>query len=609
MRKPEKSKIFLATTALEEFWDTSQPILFLGDWCKVYDRKAIWENLDAETLESPLINQDPDVVRSYIDSIFEILLPAIAEWLNKVHCTDHSLQYWRILIGRFLFLHIQTVYDRYSRLKASYSVYPELNTIGLALQSYRTPVNIDDYYTLMLNSDAWHLQLFTQLIKLSFPPPISYKNYLWNDEITQCANRIMGQAPYKLSTKLKINFLWLIAKFRGPKTIGLLSVVLSKKECFYLMLASRFKILPLLPRSPCTVQQRKLLATTPNLSLRQELTGLPITDDFSKIILETLSVNLPLSFLENYKQECLLSKKNYPCFIKGAVGTGYGGMIEFYTAENWKKGMKRVGVHHGGVYGDMQSMSYPFVEHIGVDFYLAWGVKIYRDIITLPGLPFCQMLAHKNKKLIERVNTINEDSPIIWISSDFSRYPMPEIRHSLGANYYEQLYYNWQLQILSALTPNIFSKLVMRLRHTAWLDRWKYLKDQLPNLKIYQPDSKNSFFDHICTAKLLLIDNCNTTHVFGLTYNIPTIMFWDKKIWTPREEVKHIFEALEHAGILHHTPEAAAKMINKVGDDPHAWWESREVQVARQQYCDYFLRISPNWLKEWKEALLKIAKS
>ena len=39
---------FLVTTADERTWPADQPILFLGEWCRLYNRKNVWQNLDAE---------------------------------------------------------------------------------------------------------------------------------------------------------------------------------------------------------------------------------------------------------------------------------------------------------------------------------------------------------------------------------------------------------------------------------------------------------------------------------------------------------------------------------------------------------------------------------
>ena len=44
--------MFLATTANQNFWKTDEEILFLGEWCKVYDQKHIWSKLDYEIVPS-----------------------------------------------------------------------------------------------------------------------------------------------------------------------------------------------------------------------------------------------------------------------------------------------------------------------------------------------------------------------------------------------------------------------------------------------------------------------------------------------------------------------------------------------------------------------------
>ena len=36
----------LVTTALESTWSRTDKILFLGEWCKIYDRKEQWANLN-----------------------------------------------------------------------------------------------------------------------------------------------------------------------------------------------------------------------------------------------------------------------------------------------------------------------------------------------------------------------------------------------------------------------------------------------------------------------------------------------------------------------------------------------------------------------------------
>lgn len=43
-------KRLLVTTALEETWDTNDSMLFLGEWCKRYSRRDVWQAINYEAL-------------------------------------------------------------------------------------------------------------------------------------------------------------------------------------------------------------------------------------------------------------------------------------------------------------------------------------------------------------------------------------------------------------------------------------------------------------------------------------------------------------------------------------------------------------------------------
>ena len=42
-----KKKRYLITTEDEATWKFDRPVIFLGEWCRLYDRKHIWQNIDA----------------------------------------------------------------------------------------------------------------------------------------------------------------------------------------------------------------------------------------------------------------------------------------------------------------------------------------------------------------------------------------------------------------------------------------------------------------------------------------------------------------------------------------------------------------------------------
>ena len=44
-------KRYLITTADENTWKFDRPVIFLGEWCRLYDRKHIWSGMDAVVAE------------------------------------------------------------------------------------------------------------------------------------------------------------------------------------------------------------------------------------------------------------------------------------------------------------------------------------------------------------------------------------------------------------------------------------------------------------------------------------------------------------------------------------------------------------------------------
>ena len=44
-------KRYLITTADENTWKFDRPVIFLGEWCRLYNRKHIWGGMDALVAE------------------------------------------------------------------------------------------------------------------------------------------------------------------------------------------------------------------------------------------------------------------------------------------------------------------------------------------------------------------------------------------------------------------------------------------------------------------------------------------------------------------------------------------------------------------------------
>jgi putative transferase (TIGR04331 family) len=88
-----------------------------------------------------------------------------------------------------------------------------------------------------------------------------------------------------------------------------------------------------------------------------------------------------------------------------------------------------------------------------------------------------------------------------------------------------------------------------------------------------------------------------------MSWNYPTLMFWNPEHWETRESPQPYFKLLEEAGIFHPTPESAAKKLYEIWDDVSGWWSSNNVQHARKTFCDKYAATPPDMMKQLERVI------
>ena len=112
-------EVVLATTALEETWGSGdRHLVFLGEWCRLYTRKHIWEKQSHEVLayhwrDRGKLNKD----HAYLKVCYEQFIKIVSAFLNDYHNTDYPNSYWRIIVGPWLLTMIPILWDRWESLK------------------------------------------------------------------------------------------------------------------------------------------------------------------------------------------------------------------------------------------------------------------------------------------------------------------------------------------------------------------------------------------------------------------------------------------------------------------------------------------------------------
>lgn len=586
-----KSKIFLATTACEEFWDTSRHILFLGQWCFRHDRRDFWQPLGGAVLESPFdTGHAAHAAYHDVDEIYERLLPLLGSTLNGIHGTDHGQRYWRLLIGPWLQLYLSVIYDRYSHIKCALEHYPDFSTIGLSESSFVVPVDTLDF-ACYIKEDTFNLQIYSKILTvlgLTFP---------------RRAFQIKGSGLYnKLSNaSLKGNLISCVTQCYSyvakklSRSIFLKSTYFSRVVEFQFLLKTFSRVMPLLERLNKNPEPAAEIHSQIRIKFRNIDFG---EDEFGRCLSAMLFADIPLCFVENFSAINIAARDSYPKSPKAIFSANswyYEEIFKQWAAESAEKGTFLIGTPHGGNYGGLLDMPSENHETAIVDRYYSWGWSRTDCVAEVIPMPASKLTGRKS------IGASNLKTGMLWATTSSSRYLLQF--PSLPKFFHE--YMAWQSRFAKTLSPKLIPEL--RLRPHREDDGWglvQRLQECLPNVEIETWDIP--FQASLANCRLYICDHFSTTFAEALAANKPTILFWDKQANEMRSEAQPYYDLLREAGILFDSPEHAGDAVNQIYDDVESWWNAPERQKAVMIFCERFARNSPDAIKLWVDEFKRI---
>ena len=169
-----KKPRFLITTADERTWKFDRPVIFLGEWCKLYDRRHIWQDMDAIVAEPYVLGEnqreiDLKETRELVHKLFPILFNA----LNKQHGTHHSARFWRIVLGHWLNLYIDIMLNRIKTLEQCLKAHQISGMIAYANKDYTLSTQDSNSFRFALNDSLWNNALTVRILELMEEASIS----------------------------------------------------------------------------------------------------------------------------------------------------------------------------------------------------------------------------------------------------------------------------------------------------------------------------------------------------------------------------------------------------------------------------------------------------
>jgi len=593
----QRQGVFLATTALSEFWDKEQEIIFLGPWCLRDDRRHDWENLSYRVMTSPWEDRKRFYeVTQYLDEYAERILEQLTAYLNAVHGVSYSKRYWRIVVGPWLLHYLHTVYDRYVCLTKAFSAYPELKTVVLDPCSFRTPTNTIESQA-WESDDPYNLQLFSHILSgmgYKFPTK-TLDSEEWAENWYRPKRRPLVKLVKCLVNKILSHAGQANRLVSGNTGHAMLCHTgLPWYTVWTLAWRSEFMAIPIedtewpFPMPAPVLDER-----------RQGLAELNGSGQFERIFVRSLPYNFPPLYLEAFESaRAAVTKrlKAIPNVILSALGWYFEEPFKFWAAEASERGSRLLPVQHGGGYGCYRYSASELHEKRLGDTFMVWGWadKGSDHCQNLPS-PILSSLAHSK----HGNDRCRESRLVLFVSTGYYRYLLRF--HSCPVGILGEHYIKWQGRFLEALSPWVRQAVRFRPFHQEWGHSARArILSRFPDVSL---DDGKPFHEALQNYRLVVVDYLATCLLETMQYGVPTVLYWNPQYSEVREEAVPYFEHLRSVGILWDSPESAAAKVAEIYDDPWKWWGSEAVQQARQTFVDRYALAGKDWLKDWTVAL------
>jgi putative transferase (TIGR04331 family) len=575
---------FLVTTALEDSWpENGEPVIFLGEWCRLFSRKKIWEKMDSEVL--PYHWDDRDKLHKdykVICSLFEKILNELTIELNKVHSVNHSSRYWRILIGPWLINFIPIIFDRWSCLNKSLLTCSINAVIISDSNSFDSiPLNMTDFVSLQ-EDDLWNSEIYSMIIKLINFDGEVYKKKFRNDN-SHSTKKI------KKSDFIKDLLGNILTFFSSNNSIFIITPYIGR----LLNLKLHLKLFQL----PCNFRVKRFENEPPSANFR-EWKFKSTSDDtvFSKIVKELIPLQMPTVYLESYKELRKKTKNVYwpknPKLIWTSNSYYLDDFFKLWAAEKVEKGTPFVIGQHGGHYGQ-GLFSFPEYHELHIcDHYLSWGWKTNKKVIPIGFF--------KKKPKLKQLKGSNKNALLVLSSAP--RYSGTLMSIPISSQMIK--YMDDQFEFYKSLSKEVTKSLLVRLypNDYGWSQRERW-REAFPDSVF---DNNKDFNKSIQNVNLVIAVWNSTTYLEVMALDIPLVLFWNPSLFELNMEAVMLFDELKKVGIFHESPSSAARHVAEIWDDIDSWWSNPDVVKAKNNFIDNFAK-PVDLVNDLQDTLLSIS--
>jgi putative transferase (TIGR04331 family) len=595
----------LVMTALEETWGDDVPVLFLGEWCRLYNRKHIWSKVDA--LVAQPFGVEPEHA-DYINGLTSQILTELTEVLNKYHRVQYSERYWKILLGHWLQMYVEMAFNRYYALDQALKNYKVLGAVIIKGDNYHLATSDLMGFIHACDDALWSHFFWSRILtfrgdaELNLTFVSSEKANGFGDEkkdicglsmqAIRLARKVLGSIKSRGVGSVIIRLL--------EKLIGAIGVKFGRDTDAFiitpcLVVMEEIKLQFALGQFPQIWGPPPLRQTKADPEARANLKlNCDNFESFEKYVRWQLPEVLPACHLEGYKnlikraEEMPWPEKPKIIFTASAFFTCE--IFKAWTALKVEQGTPYIVGQHGGYYGTNALYgTRNDTERATSDKFITWGwAESEKDI---PAFVFTRG-GRKPRQFDVAGGLLLIECPL---QSAIYHY---DVYHEF------EVYMEDQFRFVENLPGHIHQRLTTRF-HAGYLEKLSFedlrWKDRSPHTKI-EPGIIN--IEDLIRENRLVVHSYDGTGILEtLSLNIPTMCFLRNGLNHLLPSAKPYFELLADVGIYFYSPEAAAEFIGLHWDDISGWWESQKVQDARQAFCQQYARTVVHPARELKNIL------
>lgn len=584
-----KTPRYLITTHDERTWEFDRPVIFLGEWCRLFERKNIWENMDAIVAEPyglGLVNKDADNAEARM--LEENLFLILCNILNQQNNLQHEERFWRITLGHWLRCYVNIIVNRVKTLEKFMQMYQISGTKTYLNNSYILATKNSISMTWASNDPHWNNVLIMRILDLlgtKFPV-----DYIKVDDSLSFQISFLDPLKKRILKWVYRQLQKLLSFISKDSDAFIISSYLPKKVEIKLQIALRQ--FPQFWISPTFEISEKY-----DLKLRRKLSNQirnKSKNYLENILSEMLFELLPICYLEGFPNITDLAQKQswpkYPKFIFTSNNFDTDELFKVWLATKVESGSKYFAGQHGSNYGTHRYINRT-IEEVTAERFITWG---WKDEL-------CQHTPAFIFKTAEAKNAnYNSQGFLLLVELCIDH------RVTIWDDYAEfNNYFKEQNDFVSLLSSAVKKQLIIRLpaahKNFKWNEeaRWKAFDS---SLKI--DNGSSNLVNLISQSRLVVYSYDSTGMLENLSKNIPTVVFWQNNFDHLRDQAKPFYQALVDAEILHLTPVSLTKKINKIWNDIDYWWNENKVQEARKYFCEKYARQSKNPVCELKKILI-----